>query len=797
MAGNKSQNGNAVPIWAADVACRLLEATTTAEVDSILKKHSEFGVRGNWRDYGNAPKNWDRVGVQTSEPVGALAEVIINSIDAILMRKAQEAGINEKSPNAPHNMREAVKHFFPDVTEGRLSRLSARQRTELAENCIQIAIKRGKNSKKYPTYTVVDFGEGQNPGKFPNTLLSLGAKNKEGIPFVQGRFNMGSTGSITFCTRADIRYGMYKFILSKRTLADSDGHWGWTLVRVRHAAKGEVLPVAEYFAPNGCVPTFKIPRINAFSRQDIGVVDGGTIVKLYEYDIGPIARGVDFGLHDALTTSLIDSALPIRLFDFDAKEMDKGDALSGQSGIYKQLRAAGIAPRTFSGMSIVLRSGEAPDSDDEKTLDLDRLIAENSDNPDLGTVRVYGFGMAKMKDHLRNYPYRVFYTINGQTQAKERASFFRKANLDDLRNHLIVQVDCNSMNNTARSVIFKPDRERKADTELTRELEKIIVQSLKDDDFLREYALDIRRRRVKEQMEKDETSKEFFRDLVKDSPELKGLFGKGDTVDNKGTKPRHTKGDNWKGEKYPTFLNLIGIKDGGSKVVPINAIRKVECATDAENEYLSRNNDPGEFVHPPADMLPNTLGGLRNGKLRITLRAPKEAQIGDEFPCEFGFRDSSRSEPLIVRVLVQIGEAEKPSGKPGGKPRDAKVTPSDSLAFPDIIWVKQDEWDEYDFNEESGATIRKNPDAGVTIYVNQDNRHLSAMLMRESEEAGREMCRHLFRFGVGILTLAMYKRMVDDRKVEETASDKAVEEASAAIAAHVVTIIRRLGGKKI
>lgn len=180
--------GNAAPPWAADAACRLLEAVTTQDVEAVLKAYPEFQIPANWREYGNAPKNWDRVGVQTSEPVGALAEVIINSIDAILMRKARETGTRETSPDAPRNMREAVKRFFPKVTEGRLSRLSARQRTELAESCVQIAIKRGKNSRKYPTYTVVDFGEGQNPGKFPDTLLSLSAKNKEGIPFAQGRF---------------------------------------------------------------------------------------------------------------------------------------------------------------------------------------------------------------------------------------------------------------------------------------------------------------------------------------------------------------------------------------------------------------------------------------------------------------------------------------------------------------------------------------------------------------------------------------------------------------------------------
>ena len=783
MAGNK-QPGNAAPVWAADAAFRLLGAVTTKEVNAVLKGRLEFEDPANWREYGNAPKNWDRVGVQTSEPVGALAEVIINSIDAILMRKAREAGVDEKSPNAPVNMREAVKRFFPHVTEGRLSRLSATQRTKLAECCVQIAIKRGTGSRKYPTYTVVDFGEGQNPGKFPDTLLSLGAKNKEGIPFVQGRFNMGSTGSIVFCTQAEIRHGMYKFILSKRTLDDSDGRWGWTLVRVRPAAQGEVLPVAEYFAPNGRVPAFihASGSIEAFGRSDIGVVSGGTIVKLYEYDIGPGARDVDIGLYDALTTSLIDSALPIRLFDFDAKPVDRGP-----------MRGAGITPRTFSGMSIVLRSDETPDSDDEKTPDLDRLIAENSESPDLGTVRIYGFGIAQMKDHLRKYKHRVFYTINGQTQAKERASFFRKANLDDLRNHLIVQVDCNAMDNTARSVIFKPDRERKADTKLTRELEKIIVESLREDSALREYAAEIRKRRVMERVEEDETSREFFRDLVRQNPELKDLFGMGKAVST----PTQIPGGetNWEGKKYPTFLKPIGLGPNGLKVVPINAARRVDCATDAENEYLSRTNDPGEFIHPAADELPNKLSGLRNGRLRVTLRVPQGAGVGDEFPCEFGFRDSSRPSPLSFPVLVRIGEPDPPSNNPDGQRGGVRTASSDSLAFPDIVWVDKSGWEEYDFDEESGATVRKTED-GVTIYVNRDNRHLLAMVTRESDESNRDMCRHLFRFGVGILTLAMYKRMVDDGKVEESVADEATGQASAAISAHIVTIIQHLGGRR-
>ena len=239
--------------------------------------------------------------------------------------------------SAPRNMSEAVKCFFPEVQEGRLALLSPSQRTDLAEKSVLIGIKRtGRRNDICPNYTIVDFGEGQNHTDFGKTFLSLGEKNKEGIPFVQGRFNMGSTGSIPFCTRAEIRAGMYKFILSKRTTDGSDGLWGWTLIRVRGVREGEDLPVVEYFCPDGEIACFETDEIKAFGREDIGVViKGGSIVKLYEYDIGPRARAVDIGLYDALTTNLINCALPVRLYDFDAQPTKSG------------LRAEGIAPRTF------------------------------------------------------------------------------------------------------------------------------------------------------------------------------------------------------------------------------------------------------------------------------------------------------------------------------------------------------------------------------------------------------------------------------------------------------------------
>ena len=759
-----------------------LGAMSTKEVNEILESQAEFANDENWKPYGGAEKNWDRVGVQTSEPVGALAELIINSIDAILMRKAHEKDLNLEGESVPQSMSEAVKTFFPEVHEGKLTLLSQEQRTKLAKKSVLVGVQRKTKKDTCPNYTIVDFGEGQNHGCFEKTFLSLGEKNKEGIPFVQGRFNMGSTGSITFCTRADIRSGMYKFVLSKKTTDGSDGLWGWTLIRVRGVRKGEDLPVVEYFCPNGEIACFESDKVRAFNREDIGVIGGGSVVKLYEYDIGPGARSVDMGLYDALTTNLIDCALPLRLYDFDAKPTKVG------------LRAEGIAPRTFSGMKTVLKS-----DDDEGGISKVNFygVDVNSQNASLGTIRIAYFALDSMKDYLRNHPHRIFYTINGQSQAKERASLLRKAKLDDLRNHLLVQIDCNVMDNTARSAVFKPDRERMAQIALTRELKEIVIDSLAENRELKKYARKIRQRRQSEQIEK-ESSKEFLADLVKNSPELRELFGIGNSV----VEPVQISGDEveYEGKIFPTYLTPKNLEEYGIKSIPINSYRWIVCETDAQNDYLIREANQGEFIYPAPDVLPNS-GSLRNGKLRIKVSPPENAKVGDEISVRFGFKDSNpKTDDLIFGVTIKISDVEKTATNPGGGNTNVKKKEEPFRNFPDILWVEKKDWSDYGYNEESGGSVSSGEE--LTVYVNQDNKYLLSLVSKERDEDKREIIRHRFRFGVGILTLAMYKKLIYDSEKENPASQEECDKdailhlASSAIAAHVVAIIEGLGGDK-
>lgn len=119
------------------VAERLLGSESVQDIQAVMgdsELEYWFDNPSNWKPYGGREKNWDTVGNQQANAVGSLVELITNAIDAILLRKAREEGLEDfRSSKAPKSMFEAVKRYFPHVVEGRIANLSAKQRTELAE----------------------------------------------------------------------------------------------------------------------------------------------------------------------------------------------------------------------------------------------------------------------------------------------------------------------------------------------------------------------------------------------------------------------------------------------------------------------------------------------------------------------------------------------------------------------------------------------------------------------------------------------------------------------------------------
>lgn len=208
---------------------KLIKVNNALELTSLLQR-DVFFKDSAWWPYADTESNFSIISALSKDPVNALVEKIVNSIDAMLMAECLKRDINPKEQEAPESMREAVEEFF-NIKEGNISSLSDDERHSLAQKIRVIA----QGTKKEPSISIVDLGEGQNPENFLDTFLSLpGGKskksNKVDIKFVQGNYNMGGSGALMFCGSLG---NTYQLILSKRNpnIKDFKNVWGFTLVR--------------------------------------------------------------------------------------------------------------------------------------------------------------------------------------------------------------------------------------------------------------------------------------------------------------------------------------------------------------------------------------------------------------------------------------------------------------------------------------------------------------------------------------------------------------------------------------
>src|SRR6187401_858758 len=78
--------------------------------DDVTAAINEDQLR--WRPLGGNENNFGIIENQQSSPIAALIEKITNSIDAILLRRCFEHGINPTEAGAPATMGEAIDRFF-------------------------------------------------------------------------------------------------------------------------------------------------------------------------------------------------------------------------------------------------------------------------------------------------------------------------------------------------------------------------------------------------------------------------------------------------------------------------------------------------------------------------------------------------------------------------------------------------------------------------------------------------------------------------------------------------------------
>jgi hypothetical protein len=767
----------------------LYRADTEAEVDKVLNKHKVFSKDTNWKPYGGNKGNFGTFESQQNHPVAALIEKVTNSIDATLIKECKLNGIDPKSSDAPDSMTEAVEKFY-GIKEGTLGELTDSERRDLAENIQIIAT----GDRAQPSLTVFDMGEGQLPENFENTFLSLQKNNKTDIQFVQGKYNMGSTGAVVFC--GDKKY---QLIASKRHKELNDGQEakvGFTLVR-RHPLSKEELDQQvrstyyEFFCLDGEIAAFEAEGLDlgAFNR----IFTYGSVVKMYSYQLPRGSRSdLTLDLWRDLNQYLYHLPLPL--------------------SVYEKRNYAGKTPNkpVLGNETRILM-----DSRDKVEKRIDFLISKESGLGEIPIQVIVFKSDVSHSEFIKNKS--IIFTQNGQVHGSEGQSFIsQNLGMSLIKQHTLIHVDCSNIPTEIRQDLFMSNRTHLKQGSKTERLLDEITKLLRGSKELRKINSD-----RKEALLKDSsTDKEQLEDLLSKLPVDKNvlsLLKKGGNLDflKRKASPFVGKPETKKKEKklnrFPSIFDIQLKEDKKTgkkyKTIPLDTTGTVTISTDVLDDYLFRSMEQGEFnievlqkqrqtdkplgktpspfVNAPSDAL--TINrSTSDGNIKLLIKPNEKANVGDVIEIIATLDSAAAGKTFQTIFDVKVDEKlSKPKKKEDKKPDSFPNLPVPKKAYKnptkdsDIAWSDESlKWTGKDIVK----VIQDTSDDGEllveAIIINMDSFSLIEFISKNRINTAKEITyiKDKYFLSVYFHSLFLFSILQKMRKDDETLQQIEVDE---------------------
>ena len=768
----------------------LLAAESEEQVSAIVNKDKQMSNTKAWTPLDNRDTNMNVVTNQSSSGAKAATELITNMVDSMLIKGCREKGIDPKDKKkTPPNMYMAVREFIKeDLQTGKIITAETSWLTEYARENLVIGVTapKGKRNTNTPCLTFIDNGEGQEPQAFPKTFLSLSAKYKSSIDFVQGKYNMGSSGVLNYCGN-----NWYKLIVSRKY--DKKSAWGWTLIRKSPGSEDDV-PFAEYFYPDKNIPTlsnkediiYPLHTQNGKQYKDV-YSQSGCIVKLYSYYLGAQQKGFET-IRAAFSENMVETVLPIKLSDFTASP---GEGKGPE-------RSLGIDSRPFNGMHFLLcrHKGKNSPEEDNDNENWEATSINKISHPKFGEINIsaYLFSREDIPGWYKLSNSRIFHHVNGQTMYKETRGALTQCNFPALKDRVVIFVDSSKLKNTTS--IWKGDRENIQSTQLGDDYKEAIRDSIKNSDTLKKWNNTARQEELDSAA--PEIDADIAEDIINNDPNMQDLLD--DTVPNIPIGPGQNPviGSGAEGEKpfegkhSPTFVTCMEKSLEETKEININRAKPFMFNTDVENNYFIRNKEPGNYKFfkdgEPIKEIENKFQvniKLKDGELEISLKpVPENVSIGDTFRFTIGLQDSSMPVPIIAKehikakIVVQVPSEKSTNGDGSKRRKKKKTTPRKLLAgLPpyelltndgreinlrtdvddDSDLEKTTSWKTVDFdcNKHDGGMIEDLGENKYKHYINYDNVRFQNYLDKLKDHAKTGMAKHKYILGMRIMLLGI------------------------------------------
>jgi hypothetical protein len=751
----------------------LLEAEDEASAINALTRRGLFKDIKHWRYVGNLPNNESVILAQQSSATAALIEKYTNGLDAILLRRCKARGIDPRGPKAPKTMTDAVDLFFGD--------LEGKSFDAIRDVADQNLVLYATGGKARPSLSLYDAGEGQLPKDFPTTFCSLISAGdlgsyKGAIPFVQGRFNMGGTGVLPFCSRErklQLIISRVPDDLAKR----KDHEWGYTIMCYFPGKDGQdpswrylVDDNGEQVYTAGTVPLALLPRAGvpkglpaARERK----VNGGTLIKMYEYEAP--RSNICGELFKKVEEYLLRPALPLRIIECRKEYTANVMAVTVWDCMARWARGQKIEDDFADGASF------------EVTLDSGETVP--------GEIRVF---KAEDRSDDQDAPHTgVRCLVNGQSHGKRDARFFRTKAVDKehIAGSILVTLFCESLSQATKNHLFLSNRETLREGAALDDLLGKLQTELRDHEAL----VDLNKQRYAEKVKdavQDEDGIKALEELLSTDPQLASLFGT--LLPGRVAAPTATDGTGatvpgkpvpFKGVDFPTFIHRGREKSTTAGVeLPQGDVVRVSFATDVKNNYFTRRKPPRGTVSFVGS-LPDPSDRLFNGRLTFTCRADKKTSIGTVLTTTITITDKRGSGPfaLTVNVTVAAPRQERDLVERDPRKRDPRVQAGPSQ--PDVT--------ERDLGPDAPpAKVEKDPTTNrLKIIINKTSKLLEeAKQLRSREE--EPAVSFVFKYG---LALAVMGLLDSAQKSQEWQDDEAgcrerIETMAAGVARVVVPL---------
>ncbi len=701
---------------------QLLNANTAREITDILEVLTEdFEIK--WLPVGGRGNNQSTINMGT-DPAAGLVERITNSIDAVLDLEWYEQGC----PTDIDSPRLAAQKWF-GIQEGKLRNIkdaSGKSIQELGKR-ISVTLKDSER-EDFPTVEIRDYGTGIKGEDFSKTILSLNDNNKIDKLHQMGAYGQGGSTALSFNT--------FTIIISRphKILKKGNGV-SFTIVRFNDGGVGQKkLGWYEY-----CVSD-KHQTLSIDLPED--KFKSGTLVRHIGMDIGKYKAkitGPTSSLWYLAHHFMFDTVLPFTITGERESDLTKGK---------KENRIV-----LGNNRRLTLGGGD------------ERELTQYKNDASLtfkdGKVTIYWWVLTiegeKPWDRIKNYTQAsqpIIITFNGQKQGHLLNSIIKtELKLPFLEKYLVVQIECDQMDNESKRQLFSSTRENTRDTSIKKELERLVIDTLEADDELKRLDKERRDR----YLQKDET--EAMDKLKKRLASRINHYLKA-TGGGTGVKASETS-QTVKTKKQPpipindppTFLEITTPDD---KEVFIGKTFSVKFKTDAHPNLFS---NPDWFF---AVIEPHSFGSF-TGSARVVdgygiayFKTSDAVGEGAEAKITLELRPPRQK---TITDTVSVIAAPLPEGS------DDKNPGNKNAPKIEIINVNENHqyYKDHNWNKTNVASVEDDQDT-VYIYINDSNQHLTKLLERAQQYSTQavDSIKNRYREHVGFCAF-----MIDKNKIEE------------------------------